>query len=200
VLEFLLKRNAVVAATLFGAAFTAVLLYANAVGTSAQAPGSVEASSVEASSVEDVVPAADSRRAESIPPARTDLPRSESPAAATARARSPTAEEVEAAARFREQIATSEEGEERGDAIRRLARIPDPQAVLALTQALRTDTDVRNRLLAVESLRRSAEEFADPQWVIRDALRSAADDPDEIISTQARSSYDEILKRLGTQR
>lgn len=112
----------------------------------------------------------------------------------------PTVDEVQASVPLREQATAAEEGEERGDAIRRLARFPGAETVRALIQSLQQDADVRNRLIAIESLRTCAERFGDADWVIRNALGIAAHAPDEVVAAQARGAYQEISARLGTRR
>jgi hypothetical protein len=121
-----------------------------------------------------------------------------------AAAREPTAEQRQTIARLSEEVmpreeTTSEEAEKRGDAIRQLATLPGPQAVQALVHAIRNDVDPRNRILAVEALRKAAS-GGDTDWVIRDALREASTSSDEVIAAQARAAYDDLIAKLGTQR
>jgi len=118
--------------------------------------------------------------------------------------REPTAEESQTIARLSEAVrpqgeTTSEDAEKRGDAIRQLATLPGPQAAQALVHAARNDDDPRNRILAVEALRRAGA-GGDANWVIRDALREASSSTDEIIAAQARAAYDELVAKLGTER
>jgi hypothetical protein len=51
---------------------------------------------------------------------------------------------------------TAEENEQRGDAIRRLSAAPAANAAQPLIYALRNDVDIRNRILAIDGLRRAA--------------------------------------------
>lgn len=123
----------------------------------------------------------------------------------TAVPREPTAEQLQTIARLSEQVmpqgeTTSEDAEKRGDAIRRLATLPGSQSVQALVHAIRNDADPRNRILAVEALKRSASVDGDPNRIIRDALREASSSNDEIVAAQARAAYDNLITKLGTQR
>jgi hypothetical protein len=118
--------------------------------------------------------------------------------------REPTAEQLQTIARLSELVmpreeTTAEEAEERGNAIRQLAALPGPQAAQALVHAIRNDVDPRNRILAVESLRRAGAS-GDAGWAIRDALRETAASSDEVVAAQARAAYDELVAKLGTQR
>jgi hypothetical protein len=125
-------------------------------------------------------------------------------AAQAAPRREPTAEQLQTIARLSQQVmpreeTTAEEAEERGNAIRQLAALPGPQAAQALVHAIRNDVDPRNRILAVEALRRAGAN-GDASWAIRDALREAASSSDEVVAAQARAAYDELVAKLGTQR
>jgi hypothetical protein len=116
----------------------------------------------------------------------------------------PTAEQLQTIARLSEQVmpreeTTAEEAEERGNAIRQLATLPGPQAAQALVHAIRNDVDPRNRILAVEALRRAGAN-GDASWAIRDALREASTSSDEVVAAQARAAYDELVAKLGVQR
>lgn len=134
--------------------------------------------------------------------------RSQTPAQGLARAAAapaaPHREQLQTIARLSEQVmpreeTTAEEAEERGNAIRQLATLPGPQAAQALVHAIRNDVDPRNRILAVEALRRAGAN-GDTGWAIRDALREASSSSDEVVAAQARAAYDELVGKLGTQR
>jgi hypothetical protein len=192
--EPLLKRNVVVCGALFAAAFATTLLYTSGagglLGKATEALHHVSASPAPRIAVSPQSPAA----------VATPVPVAASVAsAAVPTPREPTATEMQAFTRLQEQ-ARSDEAEERGDALRRLAVIPGPQVVQALGQSLREDADIRNRLIAVTSLQRLGEQFGDAQWLIRDALRIAADDRDEVLSLQAQAAHEALLKKLGAQR
>lgn len=192
--ESLSKRNAVVASGLFVAAFAATLAYTSGgslAGKVAELMRTQAGAAPHLASIPRVQISVAPGTAASAAEAATSV------AGPTPRA--PTALEMQTFTRLQEQV-RSEEGEERGDALRRLGSIPGPQAVLALGQSLREDADVRNRLIAVSSLQALAERFGDEQWLVRDALRLAMDDQDELLASQARVAHDALLKKLGTQR
>jgi hypothetical protein len=98
-----------------------------------------------------------------------------------------------------EERLAAEDREERAIAVRHLASIPGKDAVQTLLRVLREDPAVRNRILAIESLRRSGEAFGDREWTIRDALRTAAEEHDEVISSTARDGYDQLMTHLGAR-
>ena len=80
---------------------------------------------------------------------------------------------------------------QRGRAIRELAYSSTPQAVEAVTLALRTDPDRRDRLAAVDSLLLMGRKASvDP--AIRRALLDATDDADRIVAQQARAALTEV--------
>lgn len=123
---------------------------------------------------------------------------------AAAQRRDPTPEQLQTVARLSEEVmpreeTTAEHAERRGDAIRQLGTLPGPQAAEALIHATRNDVDPRNRILAIEALRRAGA-AGDANWVIRDALRDASTSSDEVIAAQARAAYDELVAKLGTER
>jgi hypothetical protein len=86
---------------------------------------------------------------------------------------------------------TAEENESRGDAIRKLGASPSPDAISALAYALRNDADVRNRILAVNSLRRSAL-AGNGDSAIVSALREASNAADSTVASVARDALSEI--------
>jgi len=89
---------------------------------------------------------------------------------------------------------TAEENEQRGDALRRLGQSGNADAVSGLVYALRNDVDVRNRILAVDGLRRAAL-AGNADRTITDALADAARSDDEVIAAQARAALDELGRR-----
>ncbi len=86
---------------------------------------------------------------------------------------------------------TAEENEQRGDAIRRLSAAPAADAAQPLIYALRNDVDIRNRILAIDGLRRAAL-AGNPERGINDALVDASRSSDEVIASQARQALAEI--------
>lgn len=193
--ESLSRRNVAVASGLFVAAFAATLAYTNAGSLAGKVAELVRTTRANAAPPASITSVQTSAVASDTAPSVAEEPAS----IAVPTPRAPTALEMQTFTRLQEQI-RSEEGEERGDALRRLGSIPGPQAVLALGQSLREDADVRNRLIAVSSLQSLAERFGDEQWLVRDALRLAMDDQDELLATQARAAHDTLLKKLGAQR
>jgi hypothetical protein len=112
----------------------------------------------------------------------------------------PTAEQLDAVAQVTRELSseetTAEEDEQRGNAIRELGKAPGPQAVQTLAYALRSDSDPRNRILAIEALRRAAA-AGDDDGAIRNALRQAAASEDETVANHAREVYDGLIPQLG---
>lgn len=92
---------------------------------------------------------------------------------------------------------TAEEDEQRGDVIRRLGASADPLAVPSVIHALRNDVDIRNRILAIDGLRRAAL-AGNTDRAITDALADAARSADEVIASQASQALAEIDR--ATQR
>lgn len=86
---------------------------------------------------------------------------------------------------------TAEENEQRGDAIRRLSAAPAADTAQPLIYALRNDVDIRNRILAIDGLRRAAL-AGNPDRAINDALVDASRSSDEVIASQARQALAEI--------
>jgi hypothetical protein len=86
---------------------------------------------------------------------------------------------------------TAEENEQRGDAIRRLSTAPAVDAAQPLIYALRNDVDIRNRILAIDGLRRAAL-AGNPDHGIADALAEASRSGDEVIASQANQALAEI--------
>jgi hypothetical protein len=86
---------------------------------------------------------------------------------------------------------TAEENEQRGDVIRRLSAAPAPDTAQPLIYALRNDVDIRNRILAIDGLRRAAL-AGNPDRGINDALVDASRSSDEVIASQARQALAEI--------
>ena len=91
---------------------------------------------------------------------------------------------------------TAEENEQRGDAIRRLSTAPAANAAQSLIYALRNDVDIRNRILAIDGLRRAAL-AGDPHRGIDDALLEASRSGDEVIASQASQALAEIESSRG---
>lgn len=126
------------------------------------------------------------------------------PAAATAhpapRKAAPTAEQVKVIDDLKQSVsARTEEGgameerEARGNAIREVGNLSAPQATQALISALRNDSDLRNRILAVEGLRRAAV-AGDEDGAIHEALREASTSANEVIAEHAREAYNALAK------
>jgi hypothetical protein len=88
---------------------------------------------------------------------------------------------------------TAEENEQRGDAIRRLGASDNGEAVPGLVYALRNDVDVRNRILAIDGLRRAAL-AGNTDSRITDALGDVARADDELLAAQARAALGEISR------
>lgn len=90
---------------------------------------------------------------------------------------------------------TAEENEQRGDAIRRLgaSASANVEAIPALVYALRNDVDIRNRILAIDGLRRAAL-AGNPDRGITDALIEASRSGDEIIAAQAAQALIELQR------
>jgi hypothetical protein len=86
---------------------------------------------------------------------------------------------------------TAEENEQRGDAIRRLSAAPAADTAQPLIYALRNDVDIRNRILAIDGLRRAAL-AGNSDRGIDDALVDASRSSDEVIASQARQALAEI--------
>ena len=188
------RQRFFVPAVLFVAAFAAVIAFANR-GHSADTDA--ESGSDDVVSVPTVDPGVAAN------PSRSEKPAAESPAAPAAsvvapRHNEPSAEQLKAIADLKQQVVAStpddtmEEREGRGDAIRQVSNLSGPLAVEALIAALR-DPDRRNRILAVEGLRRAAA-AGDKNVAIRDALGEASTSSDEIIAEHAREAYDALPK------
>jgi hypothetical protein len=90
---------------------------------------------------------------------------------------------------------TAEENEQRGDAIRRLSAAPGADTAQPLIYALLNDVDIRNRILAIDGLRRAAL-AGNPDPRINDALVDASRSSDEVIASQARQALAEIERPL----
>jgi len=108
----------------------------------------------------------------------------------------PPAEDLAAVAELSRQVTpldetTAEENEQRGDAIRRLGSSQAPGNAQPLIHALRNDVDIRNRILAIDGLRRAAL-AGNPDRGIYDALVEASRSDDEVIASQARQALAEI--------
>jgi hypothetical protein len=86
---------------------------------------------------------------------------------------------------------TAEEDEQRGDAIRRLSSVAGASNVQPLIYALRNDVDIRNRILAINGLRRAAL-AGNPDRAISDALLEASRSGDDVIASQARQALAEL--------
>jgi hypothetical protein len=84
---------------------------------------------------------------------------------------------------------TAEENEQRGDAIRRLAA--SPVNTQPLVYALRNDADIRNRILAIDGLRRAALSGSTDR-TITIALTEASSSDDEVIASQAHEALADI--------
>jgi hypothetical protein len=84
---------------------------------------------------------------------------------------------------------TAEENEQRGDAIRRLAA--SPVNTQPLVYALRNDADSRNRILAIDGLRRAALSGSTDR-TITIALTEASSSDDEVIASQAHEALADI--------
>jgi hypothetical protein len=93
---------------------------------------------------------------------------------------------------------TAEENEQRGDAIRQLGSNPSADSTSALIYALRNDVDVRNRILAIDGLRRAALAGSTDR-AIPDALVDASRSGDEVIASQASQALAEI-ERASSRR
>lgn len=124
------------------------------------------------------------------------------PAAVTAapKKNEPTADQLKVIDDLKQQVAirteegaAMEEREARGDAIREVGKLSGPQVTEALIAALRNDSDIRNRILAVEGLRRAAA-AGDEGGRIREALREASTSANEVIAGHAREAYDALAK------
>jgi hypothetical protein len=89
---------------------------------------------------------------------------------------------------------TAEENEQRGDVLRRLRASENPAAVPALVYALRNDVDIRNRILAIDGLRRAALAENRDRAIV-DALAEASRSGDEVIASQASQALAEIEER-----
>lgn len=86
---------------------------------------------------------------------------------------------------------TAEENEQRGDAIRRLSAAPAADTTQPLIYALRNDVDIRNRILAIDGLRRAAIAGNSNRGIV-DALVEASRSSDEVIASQANQALSEI--------
>jgi hypothetical protein len=86
---------------------------------------------------------------------------------------------------------TAEQNEQRGDAIRRLGSSPTVDTAQPLIYVLRNDVDIRNRILAIDGLRRAAL-AGEPDRGINDALLEATRSSDEVIASQAGQALAEI--------
>jgi hypothetical protein len=86
---------------------------------------------------------------------------------------------------------TAEENEQRGDAIRRLSSSLAMDSTQPLIYALRNDVDIRNRILAINGLRRAAL-AGNPDPGIEDALVEASRCSDDVIASQARQAVSDI--------
>jgi hypothetical protein len=118
--------------------------------------------------------------------------------------REPSAEQLQLISQLRDQVmpqgeSTAEDAEDRGNAIRQLATLPGSLAAQALIHVVRNEEDPRNRILAIEGLRRAGA-AGDADGMIRDALSEASSSSDEVIAAQARAVYDELVAELGAKR
>lgn len=86
---------------------------------------------------------------------------------------------------------TAEENEQRGDVIRQLGTSTNPEAVAPLAYAMRNDSDIRNRILAINGLLRAGL-AGNPDRAIVDTLAEASRSDDEVIASQARQALAEI--------
>jgi hypothetical protein len=125
--------------------------------------------------------------------------------AAIVRPHEPTTQQLELIGQLYEQVAVPTEEasmevrEKRGNEIREIANLHGPQATQALVSALRNDSDIRNRLLAVEALHRAGVD-GDADWQIRNVLHDVSLSQDEVVAPHARDAYDDLVKRLDAQR
>jgi hypothetical protein len=87
--------------------------------------------------------------------------------------------------------AAAAEIEQRRDAIRNLATIGGPGAVAGLANALRSDDDVRNRIYAIDALRRAAL-AGNADRSITDVLREASTSENVVVAAHARNALEEI--------
>jgi hypothetical protein len=189
------RRRFFMPAVLFVDAFAAVIAFANRdhfPDTDAEPSGNAVVSAPTAA------PGVAASPAPSLEKPAAQLPAS--PAATAApRHNEPSAEQLQAIEDLKQQVVAStpdapmEEREERGDAIREVSNLSGPQAVQALIAALRGDSDRRNRILAVEGLRRAAA-AGDKDGAIREALREASTSSDEIIAEHAREVYSALAR------
>jgi hypothetical protein len=179
------SRQRLIPAILFAAAFAAVVAFANRGDDPEERPAERVATAP-------AVPAATASS-----PAATQVVSSE--VIPAPRRKEPTAEQLQAIDDLKQQVTAStpdapmEEREERGNAIREVSAVSGPQAIQGLIAALRVDSDRRNRILAIEGLRRAAA-AGDPGGAIRDALREASTSGDEVIAEHAREAYDAIAR------
>lgn len=88
---------------------------------------------------------------------------------------------------------TAEEDEQRGDAIRRLSSYTAAGSAQPLIYALRNDTDIRNRILAINGLLRAAH-AGSPDRDIDEALIEASRSGDDVIASQARLALAELQR------
>jgi hypothetical protein len=92
--------------------------------------------------------------------------------------------------------AVAEQGEQRRDALRKLGAGPD--AIPELVDAVRNDTDVRTRILAIQALRRAAL-GGNQDRAITDVLREASLGDDTVVVAHARSVLDQIQQVRGAR-
>lgn len=169
----------------FGAVFVAVVLLA---GRESRADSETSAGETRAAGPQDSTP---------VMPAPVSQPVSKPEDEAKPKSASglPPPDAVEIADLSRQVMpldeTTAEENEQRGDAIRRLASSPAADTTQPLVYALRNDVDVRNRILAIDGLRRAAL-AGNPDRSIGDALVEASRSSDEVIASQARQALAEI--------
>jgi hypothetical protein len=86
-----------------------------------------------------------------------------------------------------------EDQHERNNGLRGLESVPAPEGVATLKRAAREDTDMSNQMLALNILTRFALQGYEVS-AIRDTFRQIADDPSSNVASQARDSYNEVLK------
>jgi hypothetical protein len=86
-----------------------------------------------------------------------------------------------------------EDQHERNNGLRGLESVPAPEGLAVLKRAAREDADMSNQMLALNILTRLALQGYEV-IAIRDTFRQIAADPGSNVQSQARDSYNEVLK------
>ena len=86
-----------------------------------------------------------------------------------------------------------EDQHERNNGLRGLESVPASEGLAVLKRAAREDVDMSNQMLALNILTRFALQGYEV-IAIRDTFRQIAADPGSNVQSQARDSYNEVLK------